>query len=145
MKEGWRYGRNSKSITSEELYRQNPYSGNDGGGTQKTDGEAEKSNSRFSDERRDRAETETGKNIKGRDRLRAGREDKPMLKRLYAGFDKTDDVGSGPTEVMLVDAGKVRRVRDRAIKLRENVPTYVFGTLIKQVLEDLDLWEGGTQ
>lgn len=68
-----------------------------------------------------------------------------MRKRMYAGLDATDSAGFGPTEVMLVEAKRVRSVRERAVKLRENAMTYVFGTLIKQVLEDLDLWEGGTQ
>ena len=64
-----------------------------------------------------------------------------MQKRMYAGLDATDGAGFGPTEVMLVEAGRVRSVRERAAKLRENVLTYVFGTMIKQILEDLDLWE----
>lgn len=68
-----------------------------------------------------------------------------MQKRMYAGLDTTDGAGFGPTEVMLVEAGRVRSVRERVVKLRENAMTYVFGTLIKQVLEDLDLWEEGTQ
>ncbi|MFR8171496.1 MAG: hypothetical protein ACLU9Q_11855 [Marvinbryantia sp.] len=68
-----------------------------------------------------------------------------MQKRMYAGLDATDSAGFGPTEVMLVEAGRVHSVRERAAKLRENAMTYIFGTLIKQVLEDLDLWEEGTQ
>ena len=68
-----------------------------------------------------------------------------MQKRMYAGLDATDGAGFGPTEVMLVEAGRVHSVRERAAKLRENAMTYIFGTLIKQVLEDLDLWEEGTQ
>lgn len=64
-----------------------------------------------------------------------------MQKRMYAGLDATDGAGFGPTEVMLVEAGRVRSVRERAAKLRENAMTYVFGTMIKQVLEDLGLWE----
>lgn len=75
----------------------------------------------------------------------AGKEDESMRKRMYAGLDATDGAGFGSTEVMLVEARKVRSVRERAVKLRENAMTYVFGTLIKQVLEDLDLWEEGTQ
>lgn len=71
----------------------------------------------------------------------AGKEDKPMPKRAYVGADTTDGAGFGPTEVMLVEAGRVRSVRERAAKLRENAMTYVFGTMIKQVLEDLGLWE----
>lgn len=68
-----------------------------------------------------------------------------MPERAYTSFDTTDNAGVGPTEVTLVETGKVRSVRERAVKLRENAMTYVFGTLIKQVLEDLDLWEDGTQ
>lgn len=64
-----------------------------------------------------------------------------MQKRMYADIDATDGAGFGPTEVMLVEAGKVCSVRERAAKLRENAMTYVFGTMIKQVLEDLGLWE----
>lgn len=64
-----------------------------------------------------------------------------MSKKVYMGIDTADGTGLGPTEVMLVDAGKVRSVRQRAVKLREDVLTYAFGTLIKQVLEDLGLWE----
>lgn len=64
-----------------------------------------------------------------------------MQKRMYEGLDATDGAGFGPTEVMLVEAGRVRSVRERAAKLRENAMTYVFGTMIKQVLEDLGLWE----
>lgn len=68
-----------------------------------------------------------------------------MPKRAYAGIIKADHVQCGPTEVMLVEAGRVHSVRERAVKLRENAMTYVFGTMIKQVLEDLDLWEDDTQ
>lgn len=68
-----------------------------------------------------------------------------MQKRMYAGLDATDSAGFGPTEVMLVEAKRVRSVRERAVKLRENAMTYIFGTMIKQILEDLDLWEEGTQ
>lgn len=64
-----------------------------------------------------------------------------MQKRMYAGLDATDGAGFGPTEAMLVEAKRVRSVRERAAKLRENAMTYVFGTMIKQVLEDLGLWE----
>lgn len=66
-----------------------------------------------------------------------------MSKNAIVGIDLSDDKQDGPAEVMLVDAGKVRSARQRAAKLRENVLTYSFGTLIKQVLEDLELWEEG--
>lgn len=45
------------------------------------------------------------------------------------------------TEMKLVEVEKVRKLKDRAIRLRKNVLTYFFGTLIKQFLEELDLWE----
>ena len=65
-----------------------------------------------------------------------------MPKGIYMGSVAAGDTWHGPAEVMLVDAGRVRSVRQRAAKLRENILTYFFGTLIKQVLEDLDLrWE----
>lgn len=68
-----------------------------------------------------------------------------MQKRAYAGIIEADRMQCGPTEVMLVEAGKVRSVKERAVKLRENAMTYIFGTMIKQILEDLDLWEDGTR
>lgn len=64
-----------------------------------------------------------------------------MQKKAYMGIDTADGMGVGPAEVFLVDVAKVRSVRERAAKLRENAMTYIFGTMIKQVLEDLDLWE----
>ena len=66
-----------------------------------------------------------------------------MPKGTYVGIDMSDGKQYGPAEVMLVDAGKVRSARQRAAKLRENILTYFFGTLIKQILEDLELWEEG--
>lgn len=42
---------------------------------------------------------------------------------------------------MLVDAAKVHRLRARAKKFRESVFTHFYGTLIKEFLEELDLWE----
>lgn len=44
-------------------------------------------------------------------------------------------------EMELVDAERVRKLRKRAIRLRKNILTYFFGTVIKQILEELDLWE----
>lgn len=41
----------------------------------------------------------------------------------------------------LVDAEAVRRIRERAVRLRKGVLTYIFGTIIKQTLEELDLWD----
>ena len=48
------------------------------------------------------------------------KEDESMQKRMYAGLDTTDGAGFGPTEVMLVEAKRVRSVRERAAKLRAN-------------------------
>ncbi|SDH03196.1 hypothetical protein NQ534_01940 [Marvinbryantia formatexigens DSM 14469] len=66
-----------------------------------------------------------------------------MQKKAYMGIDTVDSTGSGLTEAILVDARKVHSARERAVKLRKNAVTYVFGALIKQVLENLDLWEAG--
>lgn len=41
----------------------------------------------------------------------------------------------------LVDAGKVHKLRARAVKFRESIFTHIYGTLIKEFLEELDLWE----
>lgn len=40
-----------------------------------------------------------------------------------------------------VNPEKLRRVKERAVAFRKSVLTYFFGTLIKQVLEELDLWD----
>ena len=46
-------------------------------------------------------------------------------------------------EMKLVDAEKVRKLKKRAIRLRKSILTYFIGTLIKQILEELELWEEG--
>lgn len=42
---------------------------------------------------------------------------------------------------MFVDAAKVHKLRARAVKFRESVFTHIYGTLIKEFLEELDLWD----
>lgn len=44
-------------------------------------------------------------------------------------------------EMKLVDAEKVHKLRVRAIRFRKSILTYFIGTLIKQILEELELWE----
>lgn len=40
-----------------------------------------------------------------------------------------------------VDANTVDQMRLRAVKMRRSPFTYLIGTLLKQFLEELDLWE----
>lgn len=40
-----------------------------------------------------------------------------------------------------VDPEKLRRLKERAIRFREGALMYFFGTLIKQTLEELGLWD----
>ncbi len=40
-----------------------------------------------------------------------------------------------------VDQKKLRDVKERAIRYRQDVLTYIPGTFIKHILEDLGLWE----
>ena len=42
---------------------------------------------------------------------------------------------------ILVETEKVHKLRERAVKFRESVFTHFFGTLIKEFLEELNLWE----
>ena len=44
-------------------------------------------------------------------------------------------------QMLQVDAERVRKLKARAIKFRESVFTHVYGTLIKEFLEELGLWE----
>lgn len=40
-----------------------------------------------------------------------------------------------------VDAERVRKLKARAVKFRESCFTYFYGTLIKEFLEELNLWQ----
>ena len=44
-------------------------------------------------------------------------------------------------ECRLVDGKTVQKVKERAVRFRTHVLTYAIGTLIKQTMEELGLWE----
>lgn len=44
-------------------------------------------------------------------------------------------------QMIQVDAERVRKLKARAVKFRESCFTYFYGTLIKEFLEELNLWE----
>lgn len=47
-------------------------------------------------------------------------------------------------EARLVDAARARELQRRAEKFIESPLTFPFGLMIRRVLEELELWEGGS-